>query len=135
MSGILLFGLDMVVQFSSPRNWGLKVPRICIYKRSFGFSIKRKMDNTKEIAKTYQGLSSNYCALKTIHDKSIGTFVRPTLVSMQRGLFEARNSVLNWAPICLTAISPLSPPEACSRTCPTHPLSHRPMTIRSCKKL
>jgi hypothetical protein len=53
--------------------------------------------------------------------KSIGTLFRPTLVSMQRGLFEARNTVLNWAPICLTAISPLSPPEAWSRTCPTRP--------------
>ncbi len=52
----------------------------------FGFSIKRKMDSTKEIGKTCHGLNSTYNALKPIHDKSVSTMVRATMVSMQHGL-------------------------------------------------
>jgi hypothetical protein len=72
------------------------------------------MDNTKEIAKTYQGLGSKYSALKTIHGKSIGTLARATLVSMQHGLIEVRIPFLlgSHMPRCDFPPPALSPPPS-----------------------
>jgi hypothetical protein len=137
MFGILVFGLEMVVQFSSPRNW---VFEKCSGSASINvvlvFRSKGKMDNTKEIAKTYQGLGSNYCALKTIHDKKYWYFG-----SSYFGLHAARlvrgkkfrSELGSHLPHCDFPPSPhLKHAHAPAQL---DPLSHRPMTIRSCKKL
>jgi hypothetical protein len=105
---------------------GLNCPGICVRKHIFGFSIKRKMDNTKEIGKTYHGLKSTYNALKPIHDKSVSTMVRATMVSMQHGLIEVRNSVLIGLPYALQQFPILPTRKRAHTSAQLNTLSHRP---------
>lgn len=111
------------------------MPRDLRPSSMFGFSIKRKMDNTKEIGKTCHGLNSTYNALKPIHDKSLSIMVRATMVSMQHGLMEVRNTVLIGLPFASQRFPPLPTRSTLTHLPNSTPYPTVPMTVLSCKKL
>jgi hypothetical protein len=75
MSGILLFGLEMVVQFSSPRNWVFeKCPGSASTNVVLVFRSKGKWITLRKLQKLIKVSAAITALLKTIHDKKYWYF-------------------------------------------------------------